>query len=38
MKRNRIFKNDEDRKLTDREFLAWIERVTSKPKNFNNKK
>ena len=36
--RTRIFKDESDRKLTDREFKAWIDKVTSKPRGFNNKK
>ncbi len=35
--RKRITKNEQDRKLTDNEFKAWVNRVISKPKGFNNK-
>ena len=35
--RTRIFKNEEDRKLTDKEFKLWVQRVTNKPRGFNNK-
>ena len=36
--RTRIIKNEEDRKLTDKEFKSWVDRVMSKPRNFNNKR
>jgi hypothetical protein len=35
--RTRIFKDESDRRLTDNEFKAWINRVLNKRKNFNNK-
>ena len=36
--RTRIFKDESDRKLTDKEFKSWVDRVMSKPRNFNNKR
>jgi len=36
--RTRIFKDESDRKLTDKEFKAWVERVMSKPRGKNNKR
>ena len=36
--RTRIFKDESDRKLTDKEFKAWVRKVTNKPRGFNNKK